>query len=232
MDLKKMAAQKAATMVGENTVVGLGAGSTIAHLVTYLKASIDKGMSLQFVTSSFSTFQLLRANGLPVQDVASFTEIDIYFDGCDQFDNDLNALKSGGGIHTEEKLLASMAKVFVLIGDEQKHVAQFDTKYPVVIEVLPQASAYVPYKIIQLYDNVTCTMRLGDKKDGAVVTGNGNYLFDIHFQKWPDLSQVNPVLKSVPGVVETSLFYGIAHKAVIAGEKGIQVIEKENSNIR
>ena len=74
-----------------------------------------------------------------VQPIAAFKSIDIYFDGCDQLDSELNALKIGGGIHTQEKLLASMANEFILIGDESKLVQNFDNRFPVVIELLPQA---------------------------------------------------------------------------------------------
>ncbi|MCW3106191.1 MAG: ribose 5-phosphate isomerase, partial [Segetibacter sp.] len=60
MDLKKEAANKASTLVADKTTVGLGAGSTIAYLVEFLERSIEDGLQVQFVTSSFSTLQLLR----------------------------------------------------------------------------------------------------------------------------------------------------------------------------
>ncbi len=226
MDLKKEAARKAATLVTHKNTVGLGAGSTIAYLVEFLKQSVEEGLDLQFVTSSFSTLQLLQKNKLPVQAIASYTEIDIYFDGCDQMDKQLNALKSGGGIHTQEKLVASIAKQFVLVGDEAKLVDIFDVKYPLVLEILPQAVAFIPFKIKQFFTIAKSAMRINDKKDGPVITENGNYLLDVYFENWPQLSEINPVLKTVTGIVETSLFYGLAHTAIIAAEKGITVLEK------
>lgn len=226
MDIKKEAALKAATLVTHQSIVGVGAGSTIAHLVGALKPSIANGLQVQFVTSSFTTLQLLQKNQLPVQPIASYNAIDLYFDGCDQVDQQLNALKSGGGIHTQEKLLASMAKQFILVGDDSKLVSHFDIKYPLVIELLPQAVAFVPYKIEQLFDAVTTFMRMNDKKDGPVITENGNYLLDVYFEQWPQLSQINPLLKTVAGIVETSLFYGLAHTAIIAGQKGVTVFKK------
>jgi ribose 5-phosphate isomerase A len=109
MDLKKAAAQKAITFIKDKSTVGLGAGSTIAHIVELLVTEKKTGLEVNLFTSSFSTNQLLLKNGFPVQPVDSITELDIYIDGCDQLDRDLNALKSGGGIYTREKLLASMA---------------------------------------------------------------------------------------------------------------------------
>ncbi len=225
MDLKKEAAAKAITLIRDQTIVGLGAGSTIAHAVELLKKEIENGLQVKFVTSSFSSGQLLLKNNFTILQSTSLSKIDIYFDGCDQLDKELNALKSGGGIHTQEKLLASMADQFVLIGDEAKLVNNFDNRFSVVIELLPQAAAFAPVKIHNLFHDVITAFRISDKKDGFVITDNGNYLLDLWFQTWPDLATINPVLKAIAGVVETSLFYRMAHKAIIAGKDGVKVLE-------
>jgi ribose 5-phosphate isomerase A len=226
MDLKKAAAQKAITLITGKSIVGLGAGSTIAYLVEFLKPEIENGLLITFVSSSFSTLQLLLKCHFQVQPIASCKAIDIYFDGCDQVDKQLNALKSGGGIHTHEKLCASMAKEFVLIGDEAKYVATFDTRFPLVIEIIPEAYNFVAKQVDKVFPNVKSTYRTGDKKDGPVITANGNYLLDLWFRNWPELSTINPILKSITGVVETSLFYNMAHKAIIAGEGGVEVLKR------
>ncbi|MDQ6815377.1 MAG: ribose 5-phosphate isomerase A [Bacteroidota bacterium] len=226
MELKQQAAQKAATLVESNTIVGLGAGASIAYLVECLEKSIHDGLVVQFVTSCISTRQLLQNKMLRVNATASFSEIDLYFDGCDQLDDKLNALKSGGGIHTHEKLLAAMSRQFVLIGDEAKLVKTFDVKFPLVLEILPDAVKYVPLKIKQLFVTTRISMRMSDQKDAPLTTEYGNYLVDIYFKSWPELSAVNAILKSISGVVETSLFYGMAHRAIIAGERGVEILEQ------
>jgi ribose 5-phosphate isomerase A len=226
MNYKQQAAAAAITLIKENDNVGLGAGATIAYAVEFLKKQFDDGLSIKFVTSSNLTRDLLLKENLPVLPTSAFSDIDIYLDGCDQFDKQLNALKSGAGIHTQEKLLASMAKLFVLIGDETKLVNTFHIKYPLVVEMLPQALAFVPFKIIELFSGAQTSIRLDDKKSAAVITENGNYLLDIYFESWPVLSLINPVLKNIAGIVETSLFYEMAHKAIIAGENGIRVLER------
>ena len=225
-DLKKEAAKKAITLISDKTIVGLGAGSTIGYVFQFLKAQIENGLRIQLVTSSFSTRQFLLKSGFMVQPIAAFKSIDIYFDGCDQLDSELNALKSGGGIHTQEKLLASMANEFILIGDESKLVQNFDNRFPVVIELLPQAVCYVPGCIQNFFPDSKIAYRISEKKDGYVITENGNYLLDVWLGEWPDLSIINPLLKSITGVVETSLFYKLANKAIIAGKEGIKVLER------
>ena len=67
---------------------------------------------------------------------------------------------------------------------------------------------------------------MNDKKDGPVITENGNYLLDVYFENWPDLPEISPACKNICGIVETSLFYALAHKAIIAGENGVAVLER------
>ena len=150
----------------------------------------------------------------------------MYIDGCDQLDKDLNALKSGGGIHTREKLFASMAREFVLVGDAAKYCEHFDTRFPLVIELLPEALAFVPVRIQSLFPGVRCEIRISDKRDGAIITDHGNYLLDVWFSSWPDLSKLNVMMKTIAGVVEISLFYGLAHKAILAGNDGVKILNK------
>lgn len=226
MNFKQQAAAAAITLVKENDVVGLGAGATIAYAVEFLKKEIDGGLSIKFVTSSNLTRDLLLKENLPVLATAAFSEINIYIDGCDQFDKQLNALKSGAGIHTQEKLLASMAKIFVLSGDETKLVDTFEIKYPLAVEILPQSLSFVPLKVASLFQGVQTSIRADGKNDAPVITKNGNYLLDIYFKRWPVLSMINPTLKNISGIVETSLFYAMAHKAIIAGENGIRILER------
>ncbi len=226
MDLKKALAEKAISLVKDNSIVGLGASSSIPYLIEQLKEEINKGRNFRFVTSSFVTQQLMVENGLEVFPLSHFSSIDIYFDGCDQFDEDLNALKSGGGIHTREKIAASMAKEFVIIGDESKYTEFFDIKFPLVLEVLPEAHPYVLHRMDYLFPGSRTEIRMSDKKMGAAITDNGNYLTDTWFSHWPAPKLVEELTREITGVVESSLFFQIAGKAIVMGKKDITVIEK------
>src|SRR3954452_18567170 len=172
MNLKQEAAKRAVTFISSHVAVGLGAGATMAFMVEYLK---ELQLPVHVYTSSSDTKALLQQNGFVVNNIASVSGLDIYFDGCDQFDKDLNALKSGGGIHTMEKLLAAMAKEFVLVGDESKYAEQLTTKYPIVLEVLPQAVRFVIAKVNQLFKEATVTIRQEAENNSMVITEGGNY---------------------------------------------------------
>lgn len=222
MDLKQQAAKEAVTLIKDNMIIGLGAGATMAYMVQYLR---EQHLTVQVYSSSAATAALLAQHGFAVNDIANANYLDIYFDGCDQFDKNLNALKSGGGIHTMEKLLASMAKEFVLVGDASKYAETLNTKYPVVLEVLPQAKAFVAVKLETLYRGVTLSYRK-NTAGAFTLTENGNLLLDVSFTSFPEPAQLNEQLKRITGVVETSLFYALATKAITAGTDGVKIITR------
>ncbi len=226
-DYKLEAAKAALTLITPNQIIGLGAGSTIAHLVNMLARDLKLAASLIFTSSSFKTTQLLSKHELRIQSPALLNKLDIYFDGCDQFDSELNALKSGGGIHTTEKILASMAHEFILLGDEGKFSAQLNATYPLVIEILPQALQIVPAKLATLFPQATLTQRMSTQKDGALISDNGNMLIDVQFAELPEPAKLNALVKMIPGVVEHSLFYQMAGRAIVAGENGIRTIRPQ-----
>lgn len=226
MDLKKAAAEEALQYIQPGTTIGLGAGSTIAHLARLLKEKYNGNMPLRFCTSSFTTAALLKELQLEVLSITDINNIDIYFDGCDEVDSDLNALKSGGGIHTTEKLYASQAEAFIILGDQQKLVEKFTGNTPIVVEAMPVASCYVFKQVKKLFSPSKLEWRMSNKSDGPVITASGNYLLEIYFEAWPQLLILNTQLKAITGVIEISLFYKLVHQAIIATDAGIKVIER------
>ena len=232
MDVKKEAARVASTLVAGNTSVGLGDGSTVRLLAEYLTERMNTGLEIRLYTSSQQTLEFLLRRDVLVNDVSSTDALDIYFDGCDQIDGQLNALKSGSGIHTMEKLLASMAKKFVIIGDTSKFVQKLDPKFPLVLEVIPQAMAFVQRNLSSIYPECTLTVRKSpDPEFKPVLTRNGNLLLDCWFREWPDLEMIQIQSKKITGVVEISLFYQLVHEAIIAGSDGIARYAKRNDQI-
>lgn len=223
-DYKMEAAKAAVKLIKPGQTIGLGAGTTIANLVNLLAADPSLAASVSLVSSSFKTTTLIAGWGLNVRSIALTNSLDIYFDGCDQFDTELNALKSGGGIHTTEKILASIAQEFILIGDDVKFVNKLDSTYPLVLEVLPVALPLAMRQLNSYFPDARINIRMSDQKDGAAISDNGNLLLDIYFNQLPALGKLNVQAKMIPGVVEHSLFYRMAAKAIIAGAGGIKFI--------
>jgi ribose 5-phosphate isomerase A len=192
-------------------------------MVEFLK---KENLNIQLYTSSGSTKNILEQSHFIVNDFSEIHSLDIYLDGCDQLDKNLNALKSGSGIHTTEKLLASMAKQFILIGDESKYAEELETKFPLVVEVIPEAATFAQYKIKELFPDAKIETRY--KNNAPVITKYSNQLIDIWFNDFPELSILNFLLKNITGVLETSLFYNLASKAIIAGTDRIRILERIN----
>jgi ribose 5-phosphate isomerase A len=225
-DHKKEAAQEACKLVRPGMVVGFGAGSTMAHLARIIAADSALLDSLTTVSSSFTTRQLLHSLGFRYQEMQRSSRVDLYFDGCDQFDRRLNALKSGGGIHTDEKILAAMAEQFILVGDAGKRVERLEATFPIVLEVVPEALAFVSDRVKKFFSPEKLELRLSDKKDGAIITERGNFLIDCWFGVFPEPIMINERMVSIPGILEHSLFYNMAKLAIVAGPEGIQHFSK------
>jgi ribose 5-phosphate isomerase A len=222
LDFKKEAAGEALKLIRADSTVGFGAGSTMANLIGLIKEDAELAASLKTLSSSFTTRQLLRQQGFSVQDSGSTAQIDFYFDGCDQFDRRLSALKSGGGVHTSEKVLAAMADEFILVGDAGKRVERLGPTYPLVLEVIPEALAYVSDRVKRFFSPARSELRLSDKKDGAVITERGNFLIDCWFDPFPEPAVINERMIGIPGILEHSLFYNLAQRAIVAGPEGIR----------
>ena len=156
------------------------------------------------VTPSPTTRQLATVLGYTVVDTAYCDRIDIAFDGCDQLDHHGNALKSGGGIHANEKIIASLADEYWLLTMQDRLVDQFDIKTPLVLEVLPAALSLVMRTVSDLGGQAT--IRTANNRDGFTLTDSGSLLIDCHFPTYAKLTDLNVELATLAGVVETSYF--------------------------
>lgn len=225
-NLKKEAARSALDYLRPKQTIGLGAGSTISYLTELIHNEIQFKDTLKFVTPSPHTAELINKYHLTRVDPSALKSIDLYFDSCDQVDKNLNAFKSGGGIHTKEKLFASIASEFILLVEGSKLVPVLNTEFPLCIELFPEAAAFVLDHISSLYTDCSITLRVNEETNLPLVNGNCNLLADIYFENLPLLEELNISVKAVPGVIDHSLFYGIAAKVIVAGSKGIQLLEK------
>jgi len=221
-DLKKNCAKEAIKYIKSGMIIGLGGGRSIAYLIEHIKE--EKNIKVKIVTPSVKTKMLCIENGLEVLHTCSVDKVDVAFDGCDQVDEKLNALKSGGGIHTNEKLIASMADEYILLVDEAKVEKTLTFKAPVVLEILEDSLKYVESKVLELGGKPV--VRCSDIKDGFTISDNGNLLMDVTFNDVKDIYELNDSLINICGVIETSLFTKVITKAIIASEKGIRVISK------
>jgi ribose 5-phosphate isomerase A len=224
---KMQSAEKALQFIKPGLCIGLGDGTTVRYLTELIVADKELALSITFTTSSVKTASQLKSLGIKVQPLSDLSKVDIYFDGCDQFDRELNALKSGSGIHTLEKILANMAAEFILMGDADKFSAQLTTQYPLVIEVLPLALNSVIATLQITFADAELKLRQKNNEDSPAITDHGNYLLEVRFDNLPDLATLNTFIKMLPGVLNHSLFYRMATKAIISGINGTEILEPQ-----
>lgn len=231
MDLKKQAACVARSFIRENNVVGLGDGQAVRWLASFLLEDMRNGFRVQLCTSSERTKQFLLELKIPVIDLPGVSHIDQYFDGCDQIDSALNVIKSGAGIHTIEKLYASVAREFIIIAERSKWVSALDTAYPIVLEIIPQSATFVAREMSRLFPGIRIALRTKPGENNNVITVNGNFLFDCRFLTLPDPALLSAQCKQITGVLEHSLFYQMVHRAIIAGSDATTVYERKNGQV-
>jgi ribose 5-phosphate isomerase A len=216
-DYKKQAAETAFRFIKPGQIIGLGDGSTVLHLVDLIAAYTGGAATIVLTSSSVRTIQRMKELELTVAPLSDLKTVDSYFDGCDQFDSELNAIKSGAGIHTMEKILAGMAGEFILMGDFGKFSERLTGAHPVVVEIIPAAISSIILKLESIFSGIELSLRPSS-------SDRGNYLVDLRFAELPELSLLNTTIKMLPGVVDHSLFFRMAAKAIIAGPEGTKII--------
>ena len=185
---KRIAAEAAALLVEDGMRVGLGTGSTVAHLLPALAA---RGLSIRCVATSPQTEEAARALGLEVEDAAEVDHLDIAIDGADQIAPDWWLVKGGGAAHTREKIVAAAADRFVVIADSSKLVSRI--RPPVPLELVPFGLAGTLRRLrdVELRD-------VPPSPDGGVIADyTGAVGGPEALDAW---------LSSVPGVVDHGLF--------------------------
>ena len=221
--MKRLAGESAAETVDGGDVVGLGTGSTAAHAIRAIGERVDAGLDVRGVATSFASRELAIECGIPLVDLDEVTGpgapgIDVAIDGADQVaDGDL--IKGGGGAHAREKLVDSAADRFLVVADPSKAAAVLDR--PVPVEVLPSGRGVVADAVCAAGGEAS--LRRAERKDGPVVTDNGNLLLDCAFGEIPDPGTLAARLADTPGVVEHGLFVGTADEVHVGTADGVRV---------
>ncbi|MGQ3329860.1 ribose-5-phosphate isomerase RpiA [Halorubrum sp. FL23] len=245
---KRRAGESAAEAVDDGDVVGLGTGSTAAHAIRRLGDRIDSGLHVRGVPTSFASRELAADRGIPLLDLDEAVGpdapgIDVAIDGADQIavgaagrvatgaegGGDPTAaplIKGGGAAHAREKLVDAAADRFLVVADPSKEAPVLDRSVPV--EVLPAGRSAVAEAVRAAGGEPT--LRRAERKDGPVVTDNGNLVLDCAFGEIADPEALAATLSATPGVVEHGLFVGLADEIHVGTETGVRVTERSGGS--
>ncbi|MEM7016518.1 MAG: ribose-5-phosphate isomerase RpiA, partial [Pseudomonadota bacterium] len=167
---KRKAALAALDHIGfDDTVIGVGTGSTVNHFIDALKSI--KGRIDGAVSSSIATTERLKAIGIPIMELNNTGDLSVYIDGADETNAQRQLIKGGGGALTGEKIITGASKKFVCIVDDSKVVGVLG-KFPLPVEVLPVARSFVGRELVKLGGQPVF-------REGFT-TDHGNMILDVH----------------------------------------------------
>ncbi|KGJ97064.1 ribose-5-phosphate isomerase RpiA [Colwellia psychrerythraea] len=214
-EMKNAAAIKALEFIENDTIVGVGTGSTVNFFIDALATMKDKIAGA--VSSSEESSKRLKAHGIEVFDLNSVDVLDVYVDGADEITKHMAMIKGGGAALTREKIVAAVAKRFICIADDSKQVKVLGS-FPLPVEVIPMARSYVARELVKLG---------GDPEyRQGVITDNGNVILDVHNLEILDPKNLETQINAIVGVVTNGLFALRAADILVLGSSdGIKVVQ-------
>lgn len=220
-ELKRLAGRRAAELVEDGMLVGLGSGTTAREFVRALGERVAGGLRIQGVPSSRRTEQLARELGIPI--IEHERPLDLAVDGADAVEQGtLNAIKGLGGALVREKLVVLAALRFVLVIDGSKlyeRLADSQPDIPVPVEIMSFGWKLTSRRLENLGRPIL------RERDGApFVSDNGNLVVDLFDCDYGDIPALAGELKGMTGVVDHGLFVNLATDAIIARQAGVELV--------
>jgi ribose 5-phosphate isomerase A len=217
-DAKRAAADYAASMVEDGTIIGLGTGSTAAHFIDALIERARLGLSILCIPTSERSAERAREGGLALTDFAAHPVIDLAVDGADEIARGtLDLIKGLGGALLREKIVAAAARRFVVIADASKLVDRLGARTPVPVEIDPFGWQTTRDRLARL--GATPALRGGETTPTR--TDGGNLILDCAFGPIADPAALAARLSATLGVVEHGLFPAMTHLALVADATGV-----------
>ena len=222
MKAKRFAAEKAVTFVKNGMTIGLGTGSTASFAIEAIGELVEKGLSIIAVASSVRSEDLAKKHGIQLISFSEVESIDLYIDGADEVDPQMNLIKGAGGALFREKILAFNSKEFIVIVDSSKLVDHLG-RLPLPVEVTVFGHELTRKHL----EKLDCTTTIRQENNKPYKTDNGNLIIDCVFNKITEVEQLNHRMEAIPGVVENGLFSKSMVSRLIVGYENGEVKIKE-----
>jgi ribose 5-phosphate isomerase A len=225
--MKQEVGKAAAAKVQSDSIVGLGTGSTTAYAIQYIGERLQKGeiKNVVGVPTSFQAEVLAKKYGIPLTTLDVVDKMALAIDGADEVDPNKNLIKGGGAAHTREKIVDSLADVFIVVVDSGKLVDKLGSTFLLPVEVLPMAVTPVMKALEKLGGKPE--LRMGIRKAGPVVTDQGNLVIDVKFEQIDDPATLEKTINNIPGVLENGLFVNVADVILVGEIKDGQPLVRE-----
>jgi len=225
---KRAAAARAIDFVRSGMRLGLGTGSTAQHFVELLAERVRAGLDVIAVPTSEATRALAARLWMALAPLDDLAELDLTIDGADEIGPDLTLIKGGGGALLREKIVAAASARMIVIADESKWVDVLG-RFPLPIEITPfgaTATQRAVEAVVGRAGSAGPAPLRRDRDGHAFVTDGGHWLLDAQLGRIADPPALASSLAAVPGVMEHGLFIGLAQTAILAGPKGVRLVER------
>jgi ribose 5-phosphate isomerase A len=208
---KQRAGYQAADLVEDGMIIGLGTGSTVFYAMERLAERIREGLTVAGVPTSYQAELRARACGIPVVTLEDCCDLDCAIDGADQIDPDRFLIKGRGAAQTRERCVAEASRRLFIVADTGKLTDVLSAVVPV--EVIPFAARLVMERLTGM--GGFPAVREGIRKDGPVITDNGNWIIDCDFGPIEDPRTLQAAINNLPGVLCCGIFTEFSEKTVV-----------------
>lgn len=212
-------AQKALEWVEPGQTIGLGTGRAAAQFVRALGARVKDGLEVRGVPTSDATEALAADLGIPLVTLAEAGEIDVTFDGADEFTPERDLVKGWGGALVREKIVAASSRRLVILVGPEKKVGRLGERGKLPVEIVPFGRVLCERRLAEMGHSPT----IREADGGPFLTDNGNFILDCAVQPLADARAVEDAILAVPGVVGTGLFLGMADAVLCQSGDEVEV---------
>ena len=219
-------AAEAMRHVASGQVVGLGTGHAATAFVRALAQRVAAGLDVRGVPTSEATAALARGLGIKLLTPDDIETIDVAVDGADEVDPRGDLIKGYGGALLREKVVATLARRFLVLVGADKLVPVLGSRGRLPVEVVPFAAGPCRRRLEAL--GHPATLRTAD--GAPVVTDNGNRLLDCRVGPIADPAALEAALRATPGVVGTGLFIGMMPAVLMWDGSRCRTLTRENRN--
>ncbi len=211
---------KAASLIENGMIVGLGTGSTATFFIHHLGKRCREGLIISAVPSSQRSLDQAEKEKISLIDINKIDTIDITVDGADEIDLNKKMIKGKGGALLREKIIANMSREMIVIVDESKLTSKIGN-IPLPVLILPFGYLATIEKICRL--GYQGDLRL-DQNGSPFITEDKFFIYDIKLEHHPDRpEECHKSIRSIPGVIETG-FFPKAGRVILGYQDGRTVI--------
>jgi ribose 5-phosphate isomerase A len=201
------------------TTIGLGSGRAVLALVDALGLRWQGKPPLRVAVASLVTESRARTVGLELIQLDGSTTLDLYIDGADEVDPQLNLIKGGGAALLREKLVMAAARRVLIVAEASKQVPRLGSTHPLPVEVVRFAWPTTRRRLLELVPRAALRR---DEAGDPVRTDEGHYLLDCELPEGGqgDLRALAAALKATLGVVDHGLFLNVADEVIFGRDDG------------